>query len=468
MDFFKSVFSDDPDPSDFPNDEQTPFQQPNPTPKSPTTPATPTTTTTTTTSAWSFGGLMKTIATKSESVIETYRRDLEEFGSGLKKETAVIREVASRAVKDLPVSLEAGASVAQGSLESVGQVIDEFGSSVWRGTTEIITQSKDAILSDSIFESDSSDNNNNISNQQFRNAKRYSRFDTQVNFIQSDLATYSEEPDDLDEFNNWKLGFSLEGREEELETLLFENEGMEEAYVKLAPSVVDHETFWGRYFYKVYKLKQVEDARANLVKRAISGEEEDLSWDVDDDENNGASYVDESRGDGLSGIVEPEKNNEALEVVMEKKAVEETKGTSSEVIDREVEGNNPVVEPDSDNESNEKVGLEEKVEQSKLKNDEPVAKSDEKTMMVEEKAEPVESCKDSDVSIVSTQPSAEEEDLGWDEIEDLGSGDERKVSTGSGGSPNRADLRKRLSAAEEDEDLSWDIEDDDEHVKPPS
>ncbi|KHN33087.1 hypothetical protein glysoja_010078 [Glycine soja] len=53
-----------------------------------------------------------------------------------------------------------------------------------------------------------------------------------------------------------------------------------------------------------------------------------------------------------------------------------------------------------------------------------------------------------------------EEDIGWDEIEDIESNDESK---GDGvGSASRIDLRKRLSVADQDEDLSWDIEDDDD------
>jgi hypothetical protein len=74
----------------------------------------------------------------------------------------------------------------------------------------------------------------------------------------------------------------------------------------------------------------------------------------------------------------------------------------------------------------------------------------------------VESGRDSDVSLVSSQPSLPEEDLGWDEIEDIGSNDENKGD--AVGSSYRVDLHKRLSAAEEDEDLSWDIEDDDDNV----
>lgn len=59
---------------------------------------------------WTLGGIVKTLTSKSEEVIESNRRDLEEFRSGLQKETEVIREVASRAVKDLPNSLDVGAA----------------------------------------------------------------------------------------------------------------------------------------------------------------------------------------------------------------------------------------------------------------------------------------------------------------------------------------------------------------------
>ncbi|KAK9987312.1 hypothetical protein SO802_032263 [Lithocarpus litseifolius] len=40
---------------------------------------------------------------------------------------------------DFPASLDVGASVPQESLESVGQAIDDIGSSVWKSTVEIIT-----------------------------------------------------------------------------------------------------------------------------------------------------------------------------------------------------------------------------------------------------------------------------------------------------------------------------------------
>ncbi|KAF8387981.1 hypothetical protein HHK36_026647 [Tetracentron sinense] len=473
MDFFKSVFSDDPEPSNiektdrsasaspkesyeeedpdreasFDENDSNPSSNPNPSGGS----------------AWSFGGLIKTFASKSESVIQTYRRDLEEFGSGLKKETAAIREAASRAVKELPVSIEVGASVAQESLESVGQAIDDIGSSVWKGTSEIISHGKDVLLAPDL-ESDSSDSQH-FSNQSM-NSKRYSRFDAQVHAIQTDLNTYCDEPEDLVEFNNWKSGLVLDEKAEEIENLFEENGVIEGIYTKLVPNTVDHEIFWSRYFYKVHKLKQAEDARANLVKRAISGEEEeDLSWDVDDDEEVNVSELKDNSAEnkGLeekdpSEFVSDKKYDEKLPVGNSEVVVEMGEKSSSREIDEGV-----VSESISDNGSDEKVILEGKEEVPELKSDESVAKTDD-NMFLEGKTDPSESCKDSDFSVVSSQPSLpEEEDLGWDEIEDLGSNDEKKVTLG--GSPNRGDLRRRLSAAEEEEDLSWDIEDDDEPVK---
>ncbi|XP_004297011.1 PREDICTED: BSD domain-containing protein 1 [Fragaria vesca subsp. vesca] len=408
MDFFKSVFSDDPDPSD---DDSTSLSQTEDV-ASPDPEQTPDSNSHTT-GAWSFGGLMTTLATKSESVLQTYRRDLAELGSGLKKETAVIRDVASRAVKELPASLDVGASVAQVSLESVGQAIDDIGSTVWKSTAEIISHGREAIKIDDV---ESDNNNSNSENNDRRlsssgsGLRKYSRFEAQVRAIQSSVSTYLEEPEDSESYREWKLGFVMEAKAEEIANLMRENGVIGEIHEEIVPGKVDDGSFWSRYFYRVYKLKEVEDARDKLVKRAISGEEEDLSWDFDDDVE---EEEEEKKVSGPSGSVELEK------------------GEHSGVVVRE---------------SDDAAGVEIVPRQS-VSSDKSEVKSD--------------SCKESDISIISSQPSMPgEEDLGWDEIEDIGSSDEKK---GEGvGSTSRVDLHKRLSAAEEEEDLSWDIEDDDE------
>ncbi|XVF32640.1 hypothetical protein REPUB_Repub17cG0099800 [Reevesia pubescens] len=471
MDFFRSVFADDPDPpepqsesgspkaEDSASDSPPKHPDPNPNPNS---------------SGWIFGGLMKTIASRSESVIETYRRDLQEFGSGLKKEIEVV----------------------QGSLGNVGHAIDEFGNTVLKGSALIINQGKDAILAAG-NESDSSSSESNsisFSTKRSLNSKRYSRFDAQVRAIQGEINTYSEEPEDLEDYKKWKSGFGLEEKKVEIERLLEENGEMGSIYKRVVDvsNGVDHETFWCRYFYKVFKHKQAEDMRVKLVKRAISREEEEeLTWDVDDDEEEEEEEVDDrnvgSNASSNASLKKEEdvRRKEKDEIVEEKAVNLESIGYFSEnkeQVKKEKE-NNPVEELRVESYDADKVGMgngngnaDESstgnlvTEKVNLEKDEEVCKEDSASKSVEKAASEGESSngngKDSDFSVVSSHPSMpEEEDLGWDEIEDLSSIDDKKGTHGGSPTSNRADLRKRLSTAEEDEDLSWDIEDDDEPVK---
>ncbi|GMI95872.1 hypothetical protein like AT4G13110 [Hibiscus trionum] len=367
MDFFKSVFADDHDMQSQPSYPPT---DPNPNPGSNTT--------------WSFGGLIKTLADKSESVVESYRKDFEEFGSGLKKETEIIRSVASRAVND---SLEIGATVAQEKLESVGQAIDDIGISVWKSTAQIISHGKDSFLSPS--DDDNSDSGSSssrrlsiISNNSI-NGKRYSRFEMQIRALQSDRSTYCMDPEDLEDFENWKLGFNLEEKKGEIEDLLSENSVIRNILEELDSDEGESVRYWCNYFYKLNRLRKAEEARVKLVNRAISGEEDgNLSWDIDEDDEENSGNVNTVEGDSSKDVGKCSKTDE------------------------------------------EKAG----------------------------------SCKDSDVSVISSLSMHEEE--GWDAIEDI-----RSINDSKGedvGNSNRVDLHKRLTVAEEEEDLSWDIDDDEE------
>ncbi|KAF3633347.1 putative calcium-binding protein 39-like [Capsicum annuum] len=419
MDFFKSVFADDPEISET---ENAPTVSPNPNPiPNPDIPAI--------SNAWSFGStLFRTIASKSESVVQNYRRDIEEFSSGLKKETATIREVASRAVKDLPARFESGAAVAQESLESVGQAIDNIGSTV----SEIIAHGKESILVNNDSDSELSENSSRSLEQSLNlNAKPYSRIDATIRAIQCDVKTYSDEPEDMIDYNEWKLGFVLEEMNGEIEDLIKENGVIDEIYSEVVPSRVDQESFWSRYFYKAYRIRKADEARARLVKRAISGEEEEeLSWDVDDE--------DKEDTEGWSSRVATE--NVAKEEI-------EKKMDSLQVEDR---GRRSV-----SGEDEKEIALETTSDGGAGRVDDAESKGDRGSS--EGKND------NSDFSVVSSQLSFREgDDLGWDEIEDIASGDEIKVPERM--SPSKDDLRKRLSAAEDEEELSWDVEDDDDEA----
>lgn len=367
----------------------------------------------------------------------------------------MIREVAGRAVMDLPTSLEAGAAAAQESLESVGQAIDNIGISV----VEIIAHGKDSLLDDGYSDSEQQYEINQVSSN--LNSKPYSRIDAQIRAIQCDMNTYVKEVEDVKEYDEWKLGFKLGEKSGEIGELIEENESIEEIFNEVVPGMVDEETFWGRYFYRVYKVKKAEEARAKLVKRAISGEEEEvLSWDVDDDDYEESSGS-KSKGDYLKLQIEErssmEKVSDGNEVESEEKSLRSGNDDDKEVTSesKSDDGGDESVNMDGGDESVNLDGGESSGNKLEGKSDEKLGS--------EGKTENSGSCKD-DFSVVSSQPSMpEEEDLGWDEIEDTGNTDEIKATPS--GSPNRSDLRKRLSAMDEEEDLGWDIEDDDEPVK---
>ncbi|KAH0640094.1 hypothetical protein KY285_036680 [Solanum tuberosum] len=510
MDFFKSILSDDPEP-----DPPLPKKPQDSSPEKEVDPdqnlEKPNSRSDSTTDdggdgdadggVWSFGGLLKTLSTRSESVLETYRRDLQEFGSGLKKETELFREVASRAVKDLPNSIEVGTTVSH--------AID----GVIKSTTEIISQGKDTLLASSDAEPETPDANRTL------NSGRYSRFESQLMNIHSDPNTFCVDPEDLEEYKKWKSEFELKEKSKEVEILIEENGSLEGIYKRVVPNEVDNETFWCRYFYKVYKLKQQESVRANLVKRAISiDDEEELSWDVDDDDDNNEqesiakSNVDEKGKEG--SVVESSVNdvkkesatqdstNVATEVPANKSEPSKQDSTNvanevptnkSEPINQDstnVDKSEPS-KPDStnvvkqathsdesqtissaavdrkeENQSNVDGGGKSKVVESVENNKDSKKEDTEVTPLVkkeegvvkgsEGKSDKDGSGKDGDVSIASSQKTgADEDDLDWDEIEDVDGIDDKKA-TSHVASSNRDDLRKRLSVEEDDEDLSWD------------
>ncbi|MCE3216724.1 hypothetical protein HAX54_007723 [Datura stramonium] len=518
MDFFKSILSDEPDPdpplSKKPQDstrehshdsyEKDVDVDPDQNSQSPEKPNSGSDSTADGGDGglWSFGGLFKTLSIRSESVLETYRRDLQEFGSGLKKETELFREVASRAVKDLPNSIEVGTTVSQ--------AID----GVIKSTTEIISQGKDTLLASSDAETDTPDANRSL------NSARFSRFESQLMNIQSDPNTFCVEPEDLEEYKKWKSEFDLKEKSKEVENLIGENESLEGIYKRVVPNEVDHETFWCRYFYKVYKLKQQESVRAKLVNRAISiDDDEELSWDVDDDdddneqESNAKLKVDEKGKEGsvvessvndvkklasdenesatqdstnqtkevptdksepskqdatnFAKEVPTDKNEpskqDSTNVVKQATHSDESQTLSSASVDRKEENQSNVDGGDKsqiiESSGNSKDRKKEDTEVTSLDKEEGIVKAS------EGKGDRDESGKDGDVPVASSQKTgADEDDLDWAEIEDIEGNDDKKA-TSHVASSNRADLRKRLSVEEDDEDLCWDIEDDDEPVK---
>jgi hypothetical protein len=393
---------------------------------------------------WSFGGLVKTFASRSESVLGGYRRDLEDLGSGLRLETAALRAAAARAASALPGALEAGASAASDRLESVGQAVDDLGAAA----AGLLSHANEALRS---AEADGDDGDSgprpsdaSASGASWRASlptKKYTRFEAQVLALRADPATFTEEPEDSEGFGRWSASFSIDEMKEQIEAVLRESPGLESFVERLVPSVVYYETFWSRYFFAVDKLKQAEDVRTKLVSRAMSKEEdEELSWDVDDDDVEDANTSDHKEGTNSMVDKKEEQTAETVNCETEGSQKQEAAVENDSAEDKEVA---LAAAKDGNGESS--------VEASTPKASDGMGR--------EEKTEAGDSSKGGDFSVVP-QPAVQEEDLSWEEIEDVGDHDEKNGASQRSSSVSKVeDLRKRLNSVEDDdEDLSWDVD----------
>ncbi|KAF0897847.1 hypothetical protein E2562_001575 [Oryza meyeriana var. granulata] len=388
--------------------------------------------------AWSFGGLIQTFASRSESVLEGYRRDIQDLGSGLRLETASLRAAAARAAAAFPGALEAGASAASDRLESVGQAVDDLGAAaaVLLSHANEALRSVDADGEDGGVDGSShpSDSASGASWHASLPTKKYTRFEAQVLALRADPATFTEEPEDADGFAKWRDTFRIDERKEEIEGVLRESPGLESFVERLVPSVVDYDMFWCRYFFAVDKLRQAEDVRTKLVNRAMSkDDEEELSWEVDDDE-------DDDNGDSKEGT---NKKEEQTEEPVSNKTQDETRGVDAVDVPEDKETTTAAGKDDNGEPKDEAVT--------------PISSND---MKREEKIDTGDSSKESEFSVVS-RPSAQEEDLSWEEIEDVGDEDEKKGAGPRSSSPSKVeDVRKQFSSVEDEEELSWDVDDE--------
>lgn len=272
------------------------------------------------------------------------------------------------------------------------------------------------------------------------------------------------------------MEFKLNERTDEIEGLIGDDGILESVCRKIVPREVDQETFWCRYFYRVDKLKQQERVRANLVKRAIAvdDDEEELSWDVDDEDGaSGSESVVKAKGGDDKGA-----SNGSL------KPLEKLEGSNGGVRDdKEMKDFNVGDGSKDDVAKSSKVSVKEpSLSEKELKSDEvvevngdvdvknePIVEENNKEKVgAEEKGETGKCGKGNDVSLVLSHKSKveEKEDLGWDEIEDVGSGDEKKIlATSHSERPKTEDMRIKLCVTDDDDDLNWDFEDDEEPAK---
>ena len=196
------------------------------------------------------------------------------------------RRKAVAQLEQLPGSSAARAKEAAAQLQQAGVSLSQMGHRVVANTSEMFDHFSNAIQAEMNAAQDRDSIGSSASSRSLNRGEssKFSRFDADVASMQRDSSTYCDEPDDIEDFEAWTAAFNLPGAKPDIAKILNENTFMSELQARIVPVVVDYESFWTRYFYRLHKLEEKHAKVAALASRAQI-EEADLGWgDTDDEE----------------------------------------------------------------------------------------------------------------------------------------------------------------------------------------
>jgi len=153
---------------------------------------------------------------------------------------------------------EDGATVVEDQLEQVGEKIELIGQQMFYGAGRILSQVKETTR-DAIKETKDAIRETReafTTKENTRNSRRSrDEFLVRVQAIQRDSSTYCDVPSNSELFQRFCSTFSVSSRSEEISGALNSNGFMKELFSRVVPGIVSEETFWQRYFFKVYELE---------------------------------------------------------------------------------------------------------------------------------------------------------------------------------------------------------------------
>jgi len=238
----------------------------------------------------------------AQDALRTVTDDLQEFRKAVQEDTGEVVSVVKQKAPEVQAQLqetlktkapeiqkksqEVAADV-QRNFATVTEQVASFSQSIVTGTGEIFQQVQEAVAMEMETKKQKKTRERKARTTRdpsIGTGAKYSRYESQVSAIQRDSGTYCDEPADKEDFENWVSTFKISDHQSAIEEVLKDNAFMQELQSRIVPLIVDQDTFWTRYFYRLSKLQQQHDQRTLLVQRAAKVEEEELSWDVDDGE----------------------------------------------------------------------------------------------------------------------------------------------------------------------------------------
>ncbi|CAP30565.1 Protein CBG11393 [Caenorhabditis briggsae] len=91
-----------------------------------------------------------------------------------------------------------------------------------------------------------------------------------ISEIQSNEATYLNEPGNSEFYERWNSRFNLDEYDGEINILLANNPSLRQVFASLVPAKVTHETFWKRYFYAIEVAEMEEEMNKSTLSEALN------------------------------------------------------------------------------------------------------------------------------------------------------------------------------------------------------
>ncbi|KIW29632.1 uncharacterized protein PV07_05435 [Cladophialophora immunda] len=116
-----------------------------------------------------------------------------------------------------------------------------------------------------------------------------SRFDAQLHVIHTTMTSFTQDPSGAgDQWDGFKRGFDIDEMTARIAEDLDKYRELRSSMEKLVPEKVEYKDFWTRYYFLRHVVETQEEKRKELLK-ASTHETEEVGWDEDSDEEQGAS-----------------------------------------------------------------------------------------------------------------------------------------------------------------------------------
>jgi len=164
-------------------------------------------------------------------------------------------------------------ALVQDKFEQVGEKIELFGQRMFVGAGNILSHVKETTreaikeTKDVIRESGHAFVTRDVGKLR----QERDEYECRVQAIQRDSGTYCDEPHNTILFEHFNQGFTLTAHEEEIANTMRCIEFVKELFTRVVPTVVDRETFWRRYFFKLYEL-EIEFGQVERPGLVVDGE----------------------------------------------------------------------------------------------------------------------------------------------------------------------------------------------------